>query len=45
MWKSFLLWAFVMIVGLTISQLPGWAGQGVRNWMMDIPQSTHDFTT
>lgn len=29
---------YVVIVGLTIPQLPGWAQQGVEEWMLDIPQ-------
>src|SRR5512140_1474528 len=30
--------AYVVIVGLTIPQLPTWAQQGVEEWMLDIPQ-------
>ena len=29
---------YVVIVGLTIPQLPGWAQKGVEEWMLDIPQ-------
>jgi hypothetical protein len=29
---------YVVLVGLTIPQLPGWAQQGVEEWMLDIPQ-------
>jgi murein DD-endopeptidase MepM/ murein hydrolase activator NlpD len=29
---------YAVIVGLTIPQLPGWAQQGVEEWMLDIPQ-------
>jgi hypothetical protein len=29
---------YVVIVGLTIPQLPGWAQHGVEEWMLDIPQ-------
>src|SRR5574339_599111 len=29
---------YVVIAGLTIPQLPGWAQQGVEEWMLDIPQ-------
>ena len=29
---------YVLIVGLTIPQLPEWAQQGVTEWMFDIPQ-------
>ena len=31
---------YVLIVGLTIPQLPAWAQQGVTEWMLDIPQDT-----
>src|SRR5574339_99531 len=31
---------YVVIVGLTIPQLPDWAQQGVEEWMLDIPQFT-----
>jgi murein DD-endopeptidase MepM/ murein hydrolase activator NlpD len=31
---------YVVIVGLTIPQLPGWAQGGVKEWMLDIPQFT-----
>src|SRR6185369_9510396 len=29
---------YVVIVGLTIPQLPGWVQKGVEEWMLDIPQ-------
>ena len=29
---------YVVIVGLTIPQLPEWAQKGVEEWMLDIPQ-------
>lgn len=29
---------YVTIVGLTIPQLPGWAQEPVKEWMLDIPQ-------
>ena len=35
--------AFVVIVGLALPQLPGWAQKGVHDWMMDIPQNTGGF--
>jgi murein DD-endopeptidase MepM/ murein hydrolase activator NlpD len=31
---------YVMIVGLTIPQLPAWAQGGVQDWMLDIPQDS-----
>ena len=31
---------YVLIVGLTIPQLPEWAQEGVTEWMLDIPQDT-----
>lgn len=33
-----LIVAYVMLVGLTIPQLPAWAQPGVTKWMLDIPQ-------
>jgi murein DD-endopeptidase MepM/ murein hydrolase activator NlpD len=33
---------YVVIVGLTIHQLPGRAQQGVEDWMLDIPQYSED---
>jgi murein DD-endopeptidase MepM/ murein hydrolase activator NlpD len=33
---------YVVIVGLTIPQLPGWAQQDVEDWMLDIPQFSED---
>lgn len=32
--------AYVMIVALTIPQLPAWAQPGVYRWMMDVPQDS-----
>ncbi len=32
--------AYVMIVALTIPQLPKWAQPGVYQWMMDVPQDS-----
>jgi murein DD-endopeptidase MepM/ murein hydrolase activator NlpD len=29
---------YVTIVGLTVPQLPGWAQEPVKEWMLDIPQ-------
>ena len=31
---------YVVIVGLTVPQLPAWAQPGVVEWMMDIPQNS-----
>ena len=32
--------AYVMIVGMTVPQLPGWAQDDVKDWMLDIPQDS-----
>src|SRR5689334_5560185 len=29
---------YVIVVGLTIPQLPGWAQRPVQEWMLDVPQ-------
>ena len=31
---------YLVLVGLTIPQLPAWAQPGVEAWMMDIPQDS-----